>query len=111
MGIQFRQAMPIDSRLPMKQAPASFEYKAEICLPAEGWAGMHIGSDKSGNGYALLANVKEQCIHFMKNKRDVCYIDQGMKRIPLKADTWYPIMARYDGKIHRDWLNENHHDN
>ncbi|MBE5770053.1 MAG: hypothetical protein E7336_01630 [Clostridiales bacterium] len=107
MGLQFRQAMPIDEKIPMKDAPAAFEYRAEISLPADGWAGMHVGADKAGNGYALLANVKEQCIHFMQNKRDVVYMDKGMKRIPLKADTWYPIMARYDGKILRFWLNEN----
>lgn len=107
MGLQFRQAMPIDEKIPMKTAPAAFEYRAEIRLPADGFAGLHVGADEAGNGYALLASAEEQCIHFMQIRHNAVYLDRGMRRIPLQADTWYPIMARYDGKILRFWLNEN----
>lgn len=108
MGLAFRQAIPIRDGIILQDAPDCFAYAAEICLQPGGWAGIHIGVDDQGRGgYALMANVKEQCVHFMERKNDTVLLDRGMKRVRLQSARWYPIRATYDGKVLRVWLDEN----
>ena len=101
------QAIPIKDGIVFRDAPERFEYDAEICLSPEGYAGIHIGVDGNGGGYALMANGKEQCVHFMERKKGTVLLDRGMKRVRLQSGVWYPIRATYDGRILRVWLNEN----
>ncbi len=107
MGIQFRQAIPLHERVALMDAPPSFRFKAELCFKEDkGWAGMLIETEK-GSGYALMAHIDEQCIHFMEAKGHAVLIDKGMKRLPLNPNQSYPIEAVYDGSILRLWFNEN----
>jgi len=108
MGIEFRQAIPIPVVPEVKEAPKTFDYEAELCFTGDdAWAGMQVGVGCGGKGYALMASMKDQCVHFMEVNKDAVLIDRGMRRLPLKKDAWYPIRATYDGKILRLWLNEN----
>ena len=106
MGIQYRQALPISVPVPVREAPQVFDYTVEMCLTGDGWAGIQVGVAQ-GRGYALMANVQEQCVHFMEIKGGAVLIDRGMKRLPLEKNVWYPLRALYDGRVLRMWLNEN----
>ena len=108
MGIAFQQATAIRQMPELREAPETFEYSAEICFHhPQGRAGLLLGINGSGNGYALIASAEKQCVHFMECKSRAVLIDRGMRRLPIKQETWYPLRARYDGSILRLWLNEN----
>ena len=106
MGIQYRQALPIQTPVAVREAPGTFDYAMEMCLTGEGWAGIQVGVGQ-GRGYALMANAAKQCVHFMEIKGGAVLLDRGMKRLPLEKGVWYPLRATYDGRILRLWLNEN----
>ena len=106
MGLAFRQAIPIGNGIAFQDAPERFDYTAELCLEPGGCAGVHIGVSESGDGYALVADAKGQCLHFMERSEGML-LDRGMKRIRLKSGVWYPVRAAYDGMILRLWVNEN----
>ena len=108
MGIAFQQATAIRQMPELREAPETFEYSAEICFHhPQGRAGLLLGINGGGNGYALIASAEKQCVHFMECKSRAVLIDRGMRRLPIKQETWYPLRARYDGSILRLWLNEN----
>lgn len=107
MGLQFMQAIGKDGQCALHKAPATFEFKAEIRFAGDGWAGMQLGMDERGRGWALLANVARQEFHLLESKNGAVFLDRGMKRLPIKRDTWYPLCARYDGQALRVWFNEN----
>ena len=106
MGLAFRQPIPIEEGIALEDTPECFGYMAEICLNPDGCAGIHIGVDEKGDGYALIADAKGKCLHFMERSKGML-LDRGMKRVRLKSGVWYPIRVTYDGKILRLWLNEN----
>ena len=108
MGIAFQQATAIQQMPELRETPETFEYSAEICFHhPRGRAGLLFGINGGGNGYALIVSAEKQCVHFMECKSRAVLIDRGMRRLPIKQETWYPLRARYDGSILRLWLNEN----
>ena len=108
MGIAFQQATAIRQMPELREAPETFEYSAEICFHhPQGRAGLLLGINGGRNGYALIASAEKQCVYFMECKSRAVLIDRGMRRLPIKQETWYPLRARYDGSVLRLWLNEN----
>lgn len=105
MGIAFRPAIPFEMPL-LAKAPEQFVYEAELCFHRErGLAGVALGVNE-GKGYALAADVGEQCLYLMEIENGTL-ADRGMRRLPLKTEQPYPIRITYGGGVLRLWLNEN----
>lgn len=62
----------------LREAPETFEYSAEICFHhPQGRAGLLLGINGGGNGYALIASAEKQCVYFMECKSRAVLIDRG----------------------------------
>ncbi len=107
MGLQAIQDIDQDGQCALREAPDRFAYETELCFTGDGWAGVQIGMDGQGRGWALLANAARQELHLMESRTGLVFQDRGARRLPLKRGAWYPIRVRYDGKSLRLWFNEN----
>ncbi len=109
MGIQFKQAIPNDGEIQYLDAPPCFELSAQVLLKADGWAGVQFGVQNArGGGFALMLNHTDHAVHFMEVKRGgAVLLDRGLRYFDYDLDTWYPIKARYDGRVLKVWFDPN----
>lgn len=88
------QAIGNEGRQTIYEAPARFFFSTEMKLSRPGWAGVCFGL-ADGKGWALMANSALGEIHFMELKHNAVWLDRGMRRTDVDADTWIPLRGEY----------------
>ena len=105
MGIQWMQAIPLEGTESLLQTPEKFSLSVRARLGETGWAGLCFGMDGK-TGWAMLANVEKQEIHFLELKHNAVWLDRGMRRWPLATGRLYILRGEYDGNVLRAFFLE-----